>query len=699
MVHLVLSTTRGNSGNRYFPHQGYLGLTPVRVEGVVRTKLDEDGKPIPARALSISIRCYQSRLTRSRTFRSTLVVDHTDVLWVKPPDKEYADVAELDFPFKLTLPKRTPGFSTANYQDYRVFWRLEAVLDHVRIPKVGSRIVRYYDLGLVRYDLPPSRPLKHPSEPHSSTHALLHQTSKPRAPVVRYNVSVPTIPVGPADVFLATVSMQPLDRAVTVRSATVSVERRIDLHNIPAAPTPLVTAGINHTAAAAPSPGPALSPASPTSSSNSDDQSEDASTPTTSRFAQSRAGSDVSPYASSSGSYATFDSVASNFSSSSSRPLLSPSSSGPTPPIPIPRSHSAPSPNPSPSSSFTPLSPSSSASSESPLKTLTSTLVSSDSGPFSCDAAGVWSKTLTLQWPENRGHYRWAIGETMQSDFASVRFFVRTKVVVHGPGGTDTLELEPTELTVVSTNEAERRSAMEKWAEQKEGALRSKSKSPWRRRGDEGGADGPPPSSATSSTHGKSSGYGLPSPPQTPAHSPEGSDGRKLSSANGSSSKPPRKKASRRPHTSAGPRDKSNFAYSAPAEMMSLRSEPDHDQTASRHSASSSSTSHGHSHVGKRLRESGLGESMLYAVDIVKGKSRAREGEKRARDETKSHEERERERQRERVKNTGLGLQLGLEREQVRAWEEELARIELQSRRSSAGMLGLWGTSRRRNGG
>ncbi|KAJ2978766.1 hypothetical protein NUW54_g11240 [Trametes sanguinea] len=373
---------------------------------VVRTKLDEDGKPIPARALSISIRCYQSRLTRSRTFRSILVVDHTDVLWVKPPDKDYADVAELDFPFKLTLPKRTPGFSTANYQDYRVFWRLEAVLDHVYIPSVGSRIVRYYDLGLVRYDLPPSRPLKHPSEPHSSTHALLHQTSKPRAPVVRYNVSVPTIPVGPADVFLATVSMQPLDRAVTIRSAIVSVERRIDLHNIPAAPTPLVTAGINPTAAAAPSPGGALSPASPTSSSNSDDQSEDASTPTTSRFAQPHAGPDMSPYASSSGSYATFDSVTSNFSSSSSRPLLSPSSSGPTLPIPIPRSHSAPSPNPSPSSSFTPLSPSSSASSESPLKTLTATLVSSESGSFSCDATGVWSKTLTLQWPENRGHYR-----------------------------------------------------------------------------------------------------------------------------------------------------------------------------------------------------------------------------------------------------------------------------------------------------
>ncbi|KAI8998813.1 hypothetical protein BD414DRAFT_575301 [Trametes punicea] len=686
MVHLVLSTTRGNSGNRYFPHHGYLGLTPVRVEGVVRTKLDEDGKAIPARALSISIRCYQSRLTRSRTFRSILVVDHTDVLWVKPHDKEYADVTELEFPFKLTLPKRTPGFSTANYQDYRVFWRLEAVLEHVYIPSVGSRIVRYYDLGLVRYDLPPAHPLKPPSHSSTSTHTLLRrQTSKPRAPTVRYNVSVPTTPVGPADIFFATVSAQPLDRDVTVRSAIVSVERRIDLHNTPAAPTPLVTAGINASAAAGHSPTVSLSPTSSIPSSYSESNSEDATTPKTARFARDLL--DAPPYASSNGSSGTFDSVPSS-SSSSTLPLLSHSSSGaPTSPIPIPRPHSssASSLNPSPSAYNSPLSPSPSASSESLLKTVSSTLVSAESNSFSCDSAGVWTKTLSLQWPENRGHYRWAVGETMQSDFASVRFFVRTKLVVHGPGGTEALDLEPVELTVVSTNEAERRTAMEKWAEQKETALRSKSRSPWRRRGEDLIADG---------TSTKESGYGLPSPPQTPAQSAEGSDGRRLSSAHSSSSQPPRKKVSRRPHTSAGPRDKSNFAYTVSAEV-DQRAERDHDTVASRGSTSSSST-HGQRHMGKRLKESGLGESMLYAVDLVKGKSRAREGEKRARDESTNHEERAR---RERMKSSGLGLQLGLEREHVRAWEEELARIELQSRRSSAGMLGSWGTSRRRNGG
>ena len=58
----------------------------------------------------------------------------------------------------------------------------------------------------------------------------------------------------------------------------------------------------------------------------------------------------------------------------------------------------------------------------------------------------------------------------------------------------------------------------------------------------------------------------------------------------------------------------------------------------------------------------------------------------------------ERER-RERLKSTGLGLQLGLEVDAVRAWEAELARIEVQSRRSSVGMLGMLGMSRKRTSG
>ncbi|KAH9946274.1 uncharacterized protein BXZ73DRAFT_95777 [Epithele typhae] len=661
MVHLVLSATRGNAGGRFFPHQGYLGLTPVRVEGIVRTKLDSDGRPIAAKSLSISIRCYQTRLTRTRQIRSTLVVDHSDVVWVKPPTQDFADVGELEFPFKLTLPKRNPGFSTANFQDYRVFWRLEAILEHAPIPAVGSRIVRYYDLAIIRYDAPQSTP----PPPRYPLHSPLpHQTTKPRAPVLRYNIAVPTAPIGPSDLVRTTVSLQPVDTGVSIRSAAISIERRIELHTTPSAPAPLVTSGINHSIAATASPIATLSPTSPSSSSHS---SDDTPTPTNTRFGDYLAGPQ-SPYDPNS-SQATFASVA---STSSTAPLLSPPhSAGTTSAIPIPRS-SKPSASPTSSISASP----SVALSEPPAKTLTSTIVTADASSFDFDPSGQAVKNVTLQWPQNRGHFRWAIGETMHSQFASVRFFLRVKVVVTGPGGSDALDLEPQEVTVVSTNASERRIAMEKWAEQKELAQRSKSKSPWRKRGEEDGE----------TTGAAADAHGLPSPPQTPAQTSSSSSGHRMADGK------PRKKMPRRPHTSAGPRDKSHFTFTHSA---ASESEPP-ELTSSTDSRSSASSSHDRP-SGWRARESGLGESMLGAVEKVRRKARGTEGEgKRGRESGDGDDDRAR---KDRLKTTGLGLQLGLEVDEMRAWEAELARIEVQSRRSSIGMFGMFSVTRRRTGG
>jgi hypothetical protein len=49
-------------------------------------------------------------------------------------------------------------------------------------------------------------------------------------------------------------------------------------------------------------------------------------------------------------------------------------------------------------------------------------------GSFVHDEKGVWNKTMTLQWPASKSHSRWAVGETIQSDLVSVRYFVRVKV-------------------------------------------------------------------------------------------------------------------------------------------------------------------------------------------------------------------------------------------------------------------------------
>ena len=231
---------------------------------------------------------------------------------------------------------------------------------------------------------------------------------------------------------------------------------------------------------------------------------------------------------------------------------------------------------------------------------------------------------------------------------------------------------------------------MERWTEQKELSLRSKSKSPWRRRGeDAAGASADPP---------KSNSHGLPSPPQTPAQSNESSDHRKsMYSANERA----RKKTPRRPHTSAGPSDKSSMSFSVNAPFTLGRRDPggsvshtvSRDSTSSSQSQSSSSTN-------KRFKESGLGESMLFAVDKVRGKSRAlRDDGKREREaEDDGREDRRERREKVKAKASSLGLRVEPPppMDEVRAWEEELARIEVQSRRSSSGMLGLFGLSRKR---
>ena len=49
MVVLSLTPYRGNHA-RFFPHTGFLGVTPVVIQGMVRTALEEDRKPQIGRA-------------------------------------------------------------------------------------------------------------------------------------------------------------------------------------------------------------------------------------------------------------------------------------------------------------------------------------------------------------------------------------------------------------------------------------------------------------------------------------------------------------------------------------------------------------------------------------------------------------------------------------------------------------------------
>ena len=94
MVTLCLTTTRGNGGSRHFPFQGYLGLTPVRVDGIVRTRFDDDRRPILAKSLTVSVRAYEARQTRLGATHTRLLVDYSQTLWKKPEDEQYVKTVE-----------------------------------------------------------------------------------------------------------------------------------------------------------------------------------------------------------------------------------------------------------------------------------------------------------------------------------------------------------------------------------------------------------------------------------------------------------------------------------------------------------------------------------------------------------------------------------------------------------------------------
>ena len=248
MVHLLLASPKGNQGLRYFPFAGLLGLTPVKVDGVVGTRLDADAKPLRAKSLSVAVRCYESRQGPFHIARSNVLAEYSQLLWSKPDHLDYESIADLRFPFQITLPVNIPGFSTSVFVDYRCVWRVEAgmlppsifltfliltslVLVHAPLYGFGEVQVKHYELPLVRYDVPPYEPS--PPRP-----ILDRQTTVPKAPRMMYCVHAPTSPIGPKDLISIPVYLQPLEPDTVIRSASLTIERRIQFKEDGSSPPP-----------------------------------------------------------------------------------------------------------------------------------------------------------------------------------------------------------------------------------------------------------------------------------------------------------------------------------------------------------------------------------------------------------------------------------------------------------------------------
>ncbi|KAG7092285.1 hypothetical protein E1B28_008647 [Marasmius oreades] len=585
MVHLLLVSTKGN-GVRYFPFAGYLGLTPVKVEGVVCTKLDSDLKTLPAKSITISVRCYESRLGRLGALQTNVIVDHSQILWTKPEGQEYDAIGDGEYPFRIALPPRVAGFSTVSFPEYRCVWRVEAVINHIPLTGIGSRQVKHVDLPLMRYDLPPSvsrhAPSHHDCEPKLDRHIC----KQPRGPRISYSMATPKAPIGPTDLVSIPIHILPDDSGVSIRSAILVVERRIFL-NDSASARPLTSSTTSLSSQNAPT-----SQSAPASS----------SLPIPSRFSSSTSSLALSLL---SGSYGNED-----------------------------------------NNSLTALtrnSPSRSSDSLSTRAIITPVAGSESSGPFSRSPSGLWSKALTFQWPTVKSTGRWAIGETIQSELVAVKFYLRVKVIVTSSYGTDSLDLDEEELFVVSINDSERRIAMAKYQDLASSSD-SKSKSlRHSRREAENVPELPIPSAAECPPHPSASSF----------------------------SKSMKSKTPRRPHTSAGPRDKSFGVTGSRVDSRYDRTfdtyHRDHDdQTPYRRKLRPGTAT-----TPEVTRSSASG--FVYSTTRVSTGPSIRSNSTYASDSTTASKT-----------SVSGGLSLNIrDSANIREWEEELAQIEAQSRRSS----------------
>lgn len=415
MVKLSLVSPKGNQGVRYFPYQGYLGLTPLRFEGraysslhfslpiplisirpVIRTQIEQDGKPILAKDIVVAVRCYESRHGRLGTIQTNVLFEHSVTLWQKQDTQVWSEVGDSEHPFRFSVPSHIAAPSTALYfQEYRIFWRIEAgeyiaphylhlcsdypsVLNHIPISAVGSRQIKHFELPLVRYDAPASLSPPTPLTPSSSSYMAL-LSSKSRGPPLRYHILVPPNPIGPLDIVSVQLIVQPLDSSVSIRSASAFVERRIHFNDFRVSPPESCRFS-------------SYPPQNPQSAS---DHPQDSS-PSTYPGSNGSSSPDLLHPAS----------LTSAYSGDSSRPLLQHQEDNTDESMPLPSGG----------------------------RGTTHIVAHAESaGRFSRDSSGVWRHNLTFSWPDTKSNSRWAVGESVQTGLASIKFFLRVKVKIIVP--------------------------------------------------------------------------------------------------------------------------------------------------------------------------------------------------------------------------------------------------------------------------
>ncbi|GFZ49586.1 hypothetical protein JCM24511_07706 [Saitozyma sp. JCM 24511] len=227
MLELGLVPKQGNAGGRFFPHSGYLGVSPVTIAGTAVAKLPQLCQPLPVKAVSVVVRCYETR-TGGPFGQNTenVLWEKSKRLWEPPGSDEFADMGDWECPFRISIPTDaiTRTHSSQWTKEWKLVWRLDVVIDHKPIPYVGHRISKAYALNLQNHRTPSLPPLSPPS-PISAPGAQIH-------------LNAPHGAFGPGDVMTVSMHVKPDDPATSIKKATVILERRTEFLDPSSSSTP-----------------------------------------------------------------------------------------------------------------------------------------------------------------------------------------------------------------------------------------------------------------------------------------------------------------------------------------------------------------------------------------------------------------------------------------------------------------------------
>ncbi|WVQ71013.1 hypothetical protein IAR50_000538 [Cryptococcus sp. DSM 104548] len=222
MLDLFLTPKHGNAGGRNFPHAGHLGVSPVVVQGKIITKLPSVvPEPFLVRSIALRVKCTEFR--PGGAFEGELqntLYEQTQTILVPPEGDEYVSLGDWESPFRIVIPTDAAikGRSSMTIREYKVVWRMEAVLEHKSIPYVGTGFTKAYALELQNYQPPPLMPLSPPSPLFIGSDTLCSRVS----------IHVPHSVFGPGDSFDVAVQVRPENPAVLVKKVSVVFERLIE---------------------------------------------------------------------------------------------------------------------------------------------------------------------------------------------------------------------------------------------------------------------------------------------------------------------------------------------------------------------------------------------------------------------------------------------------------------------------------------